>query len=67
MARIMSKENIRFCLWANSQLISDVKWKAHRMGIPINWIMTRAIKEYLDRNPRENEAEEIKSYFPDEA
>ena len=41
---------------------SELNHKAVRLGVSTSAIVRTAVKEYLERNPKENEREELKKY-----
>lgn len=52
-----------FCL--DGILYHAFRRKAERLGIPMTRVATMAIAEYLERHPKENEAEEKSLYCKD--
>ena len=52
---------------AGYQIFRDITQKAERLNTTKSEIMRVALMEYLEHHPRENEAEERKLYYHDEA
>ena len=44
------------------QLFREVNQKADRLGVYVSEILRVALTEYLERNPKDNEQEELKKY-----
>lgn len=55
-------EKIQFSYNANYHLMAELKWKSRRINVPVAWIINRAVREYLDRHPREQEDAERELY-----
>ena len=58
MSHISKNGNMAFCTYLNAHLLSEMKWKSHRMGVSVNKLLNEAIQEYLSNHPRESEKDD---------
>ena len=62
MAKVSRFGKMQYTIYIEAHLVSDVKWKARRLGVNHSQIINQAVKEYLERHPRDQEDAERRLY-----